>query len=216
MWREFKIAQPRILGARSTQWCTACAPWVSFISTGCLAWPISRYGPRLARQPCGTPALSRAPMKQTAGPPSRALSMPIRSPLACGRSWPSAARGRAVPATFCGRAAVATVMAPRGTVPAGRKTPARLLAACVARRRSCGHWASTLPSAGKAGPEAGSLEYEQLGKIPSDQPAPRPAGDVCDDDSRSDLVGRYPMGPACVTTADDADGADANAGLHFG
>jgi len=49
-----------------------------------------------------------------------------------------------------------------------------------------------------------------------DQPAPRPAGDVCDDDSRSDLVGRYPMGPACVTTADDADGADANAGLHFG
>jgi hypothetical protein len=49
-----------------------------------------------------------------------------------------------------------------------------------------------------------------------DQPAPRPAGDVCDDDSRSGLVGRYPMGPACVTTADDADGADANAGLLFG
>jgi hypothetical protein len=49
-----------------------------------------------------------------------------------------------------------------------------------------------------------------------DQPAPRPAGDVCDDDSRSDLVGRYPIGPACVTTADDADGADANAGFHFG
>src|SRR5262249_24433011 len=49
-----------------------------------------------------------------------------------------------------------------------------------------------------------------------DQPAPRPAGDVCDDDFRSDLVGRYPMGPVCVTTADDTDGADANAGLHFG
>jgi hypothetical protein len=48
-----------------------------------------------------------------------------------------------------------------------------------------------------------------------DQPAPRLAGDVCDDDSCSDLVGRYPMGPPCVTTADDADGADANAGLHF-
>jgi len=48
------------------------------------------------------------------------------------------------------------------------------------------------------------------------QPALRPTGDVCGDDSRSDLVGRYPMGPACVTTADDADGADANAGLHFG
>jgi len=47
-----------------------------------------------------------------------------------------------------------------------------------------------------------------------DQPAPRPAGDVCDDKSRS--VGRYPMGPPCVTTADDADRADANAGLHLG
>ena len=46
------------------------------------------------------------------------------------------------------------------------------------------------------------------------QPAPRPAGDVCDDNSRSDLVGRYATGPACVTTADDADGADANAGLQ--
>jgi hypothetical protein len=49
-----------------------------------------------------------------------------------------------------------------------------------------------------------------------DQPAPRPAGDVCGDDSRSDLVGRYPMGPACVTTADDADGADANADICLG
>jgi hypothetical protein len=47
-----------------------------------------------------------------------------------------------------------------------------------------------------------------------EQPAPRPAGG-CDNDSRSDLVGRHPVGPAYVTTADDADGADANAGLHF-
>jgi hypothetical protein len=46
-----------------------------------------------------------------------------------------------------------------------------------------------------------------------DQPPPRRTGDVCDDDPRSDLVGRYPMGPACVTTTDDAD---ANAGLHVG
>ena len=48
-----------------------------------------------------------------------------------------------------------------------------------------------------------------------DQPSPRPAADVCDD-SRSDLVDRYQMRPACVTAADDADGADANDGLHFG
>jgi hypothetical protein len=38
----------------------------------------------------------------------------------------------------------------------------------------------------------------------------------CHDDSRSDLVGRYPIWPASVTTTDDADDADANAGLHFG
>jgi hypothetical protein len=33
-----------------------------------------------------------------------------------------------------------------------------------------------------------------------DQPAPRPAGDVCDDHSCSDLVGRYPMGPPVSQT----------------
>jgi hypothetical protein len=49
-----------------------------------------------------------------------------------------------------------------------------------------------------------------------DPPTLRPADDVCDDDSRSDLVGRSPIGPACVTTADDADGADANADFSFG
>jgi hypothetical protein len=46
-----------------------------------------------------------------------------------------------------------------------------------------------------------------------EQPAPRLARDVCDDDSRSHLVARYPVEPACVTTANDADGADANARL---
>src|SRR5262249_16677539 len=104
---------------------------------------------------------------------------------------------------------------------AGPKIPASFLAACVARRRSCGHWASTLPSAGKAGPEAGSLGYMQTQEnivLPSVASATSLHRDglVCDDDPRSDLVGRYPMGPACVTTADDADGADANAGLHVG
>jgi hypothetical protein len=49
-----------------------------------------------------------------------------------------------------------------------------------------------------------------------DQPTLRPADDVCDDDSHSDLAGRSPIGPACLTTADDADGADANAGFRFG
>ena len=44
----------------------------------------------------------------------------------------------------------------RRAAPAGPKTRARSLAACVARRRSCGHWASTLRSVVKAEPEAGS------------------------------------------------------------
>jgi hypothetical protein len=45
------------------------------------------------------------------------------------------------------------------------KILARSLAACVASRRSCGHWASRLRSVAKAGPEAGSLGYAQLKKI---------------------------------------------------
>jgi hypothetical protein len=39
-----------------------------------------------------------------------------------------------------------------------------------------------------------------------DSPAPRPAGNVC---------GLYPMGPGRVTTANDADGADAKSRPSF-
>src|SRR5262245_50900755 len=46
-----------------------------------------------------------------------------------------------------------------------------------------------------------------------DQPSPRAAGEVFDDDSCSHLVAQSPTGRASVTTADDADGADANARL---
>jgi hypothetical protein len=72
-----------------------------------------------------------------------------------GSRWAPATRGRGAPPTFCVPAPVAAVTAFRGIVPAGRKIPARSLAACVARRRSCGHWASTLLSVAKAVPEAG-------------------------------------------------------------
>jgi hypothetical protein len=71
LWREFEIARPASWAPCSTRRCTACAPWVTFIWIGCRAWPISLYGRRLARQPCGPPALSLAPTKQTAGPRSR-------------------------------------------------------------------------------------------------------------------------------------------------
>ena len=48
-----------------------------FTSIGCRAWPTSRSGPRLAKQRSGLPALSRAPTRQTAEPPSRASSKQI-------------------------------------------------------------------------------------------------------------------------------------------
>jgi len=41
-------------------------------STGCRAWPISRYGPQLARQPSGAASLL-APTQQTAGARSRGM-----------------------------------------------------------------------------------------------------------------------------------------------
>src|SRR5439155_6940469 len=94
--------------------------------------------------------------------------------------WPNAARGRAAP--------------PTGIVPAGPKIPARSPGGYVVRRRSCGYWASTLHSVAKAGPEAGSSECVQLGKIPSApsaasatmnpgsrQPPPPPAGHLFND-----------------------------------
>jgi hypothetical protein len=46
---------------------------------------------------------------------------------------------------------------------AGPKTPARSLAACVARRRSCGYWASILRSVAKAERETESSPDERNG-----------------------------------------------------
>ena len=142
LWHQFELARPCILGALLDERARAAHP-ARVRLIGCRGWPTSRSGQRPAKRLFGHRGPSAAPMKQTAGPRSRALSMPIPSPLACGRSWPSAARGQAAPTTFCGRRGVATVRACRATGAAGRKIPARLRAACVARRRFCGHWAST-------------------------------------------------------------------------
>jgi hypothetical protein len=128
-------------------------------------------------------------MRQTAGLRSRASSTPTRSPPSCGRSWASAARGRAVLPTYCGLAAAAAVTALRGT---GPKTPARSPAACVGGKRFCGHWALRLRSVGKAERETGSSGCVLLAIIPSapsaasvtmtpgsGQPRLPPAGDFC-------------------------------------
>jgi hypothetical protein len=45
---------------------------------------------------------------------------------------------------------------------------------------------------------------------------PQPANDVRDNKYRPDLVSPCSIGQASVTAADDAEGADANAALHFG
>jgi hypothetical protein len=45
---------------------------------------------------------------------------------------------------------------------------------------------------------------------------PRPTNDFWDNNARRDLVGPCPIGQVSFTAADDADGADANAGFHFG
>jgi hypothetical protein len=111
----------------------------------------------------------------TAGPRSSAPSMPTRSRLACGRSWPSADCGLGAPSTSCISAWVATVTARHVTVPAGPKIRAPSLAGCVARRPSCGSWASRLHSVVKAEQETGLLRYGGRLKIPSAPSAPSAA-----------------------------------------
>jgi len=146
--------------------------------------PMAARGPALSRRPV-TPCQAadrKSPQRRvrttgsirskltfgsSRGVRSSALSTPTRSPLACERSWPNAARGRGAPPTFCGPAQTTVVVtAFRPTVPAGLKIPARSPAACVARRRSCRHWASRLRSVVKAGPEVGSSGLGRS-KIPS-------------------------------------------------
>ena len=77
LWREFEIARPRILGALLDAVVHGLRAMGRVHLDGCRAWPISRSGPRLAKQHSGLPAPSRAPTRQTAEPPSRASSKPI-------------------------------------------------------------------------------------------------------------------------------------------
>src|SRR5262245_48709677 len=225
LWHHFELARPRILGAL-----------LDLVAQGLRTMPSTGVDrlPRMADfalwvAACETalwlPGTFGAPMRQTAGLRSRASSTPTPSQLACVRSWPSAARGRALPPTFCGSAAVPAVTALRGTVPAGPKTPARSLAGCVGRRPSCGHWASILRAVAKAEPGTGSSGCMQFPAIPSapsaasvsmtpgsGQPRPRPADDFGDDNPPHDAALAHPvalcLGEGCVTDADDADGAD--------
>jgi hypothetical protein len=71
------------------------------------------------------------------------------------------------PSTSCGSAPVAAGTVVRIAPPAGPKTRAHSPVDCAGRRRSCGRWASTLPSAVKATPEIGSSGCVRPAKIPS-------------------------------------------------
>jgi len=125
----------------------------------------------------------------------------LNAPLACGASWPSATHGRAA---LAGRR---PPQQPRSFEFAGRLRRTQTFL----RALGIDSWE------GRAGSRIIRIRATQENTVSTvssvcDQPAPGLAGDVCDDDSRS--VGRYPMGPPCATSADDADGADANAGLY--
>jgi len=67
---------------------------------------------------------------------------------------------------------------------------------------SAEHTVSTVSSVRHQGSRSGSKQ------------PPQPA-DVCDNKYRQDLVDPCPIGQVSATAADDADGADANAALHF-
>ena len=103
LWREFELARPRLLGAL-----------LDAASHGLRALPHVRLDrlPRMADfalwaaacetalWPSGTFARAYDANRRAR---SRMPSTPIRWPLACARSWPSAALGRAAPQIFCMR-----------------------------------------------------------------------------------------------------------------
>jgi hypothetical protein len=108
--------------------------------------------------------------------------------------------------------------------PTGPRTPARWPAGCVGRSRSCGRWASTSPSLVKAAPAAGSSAFALRWKVPS-VPSAASVGTGANWDQTSlrrlscsvrTTVKLNWWAGAVGQTADDADGADANAGFHFG
>jgi hypothetical protein len=199
LWRQFELARPRILGAL-----------FDLVAHGLRTLPdigVDRL-PRMADfalwaaacEPArfGVPAPSTAPMRQTAGLRLSAFWTPTRSPLACGRSWPSAAPGPGPPPTFCMLAPNAGLTGYRGKGPAGPKTPARSLAASAARRLSSGSWASTSRSVVGAATAAGSSgcvhtrKYRQHRQYRPrfrtralNKPPPRWTSDVYEDDCPS-------------------------------
>jgi hypothetical protein len=77
LWRQFENARPRILGALLDAVAHGLRVLDRVQSTGCRAWLTSRCGPQLAKRHSGLPALSPAPTRQTAEPPSRASSKRI-------------------------------------------------------------------------------------------------------------------------------------------
>ena len=101
-------------------------------------------------------------------------------------SWPSAVHGWAALPIFCARAPIVEVTTFRGTVPAGRQIHARSLAACAARRPSCGLSVSRLPSLVKAAPERGSSGYIRCSETPSTPSAPSAACATTDSRCGSD------------------------------
>jgi len=140
LWREFELA-------RRASW----AALLDALAEGLRELPrvrlerlprmaTSRSGSRHARPRSGPLAPWHAPMKPTARPRSGMPSTPTQSPPAYASSWPSVARGRAVPPTCCGAGANRSRDDATVGSPSWPKNPARSPAASGARRHSCGRW----------------------------------------------------------------------------
>src|SRR5262249_25507137 len=150
-------------------WRKGCEPWVTFASRRCHGWPISRSGPRHAKQPCGLPASSLALTRQTVEPPLRASWRQTPSPRACVQSWPTGPPGLGAPRTSCGcaRRVLARV---RLEALHGPKTRGRLPAGCGGRRPSCGPLGSRshlLEKAGRGQESSGCAQQLKRRSVPS-------------------------------------------------
>jgi hypothetical protein len=129
---------PAFWGPCLRLWRMACASCLAFALASCRGWPISRSGQWHARRRSGPPAHSCGPIRQTAGPRSRASSTRTPWPLACERSWSSAARGSAPPQTCSVPPPSLTVaMRSHRTARSGQEIQDRLLDVCAVRKPFC-------------------------------------------------------------------------------
>src|SRR5258708_18539060 len=110
--------------------------------------------------------------------------MPTRSPLACGRSWRTAARGQEALPTFCVWVQTWRIIASRGAAEVGRAIPGHSPADCGVHRLFFArihtgreNTVSTVSIVGDNDHDPGSR-----------QPSPRPVGALRDNSHRTEIA----------------------------